>query len=277
MSWLSRDTFILPMRGQSKEMYLDTRAWSELARGNHSPPKLDQWLERNSGFLSISPHTAVELCRQPDLAGQLAEFMEPRKTVLLTHGKDEIAGKKIFWASWFDLWYPVDFSDEGARAIFIEEMQEGSICDVTHTVKEYSTWLPAWLDDSLRNVSLPDKDPWTHFNSLLKEWLAARATAAGQSLVPEGLSDPDCYRGVKLQFGFMFERFYIGQKSWSDSDFADFLHFREMAYADAVLAEESLANCIKEVQQHLPWLGPREIYDLSWLNSLRGPTQTNEV
>ena len=266
MNGFSSEKFILPTRGRWKEMYLDTKAWSELATGNRSPAKLDQWLVRNAGFLSIAPHAAVELCRKPNLAEQLVDFMAPRKTILLTHGKDEITGKKIFWANWFDLWYPVDFRDEVARKAFIEEMQEGSIHDADHTAKEYSTWMKIWLHESLQKAPLPDKNPWENFDSLLEQWIAARASDTGYSFVPEGLSDPDCYRGEKLQFGYIFERFYISQKNWSDSDIADLLHCREISYADAVVTEESLAHCIREVQQQVPGLGPREVYDLSWLN-----------
>ena len=267
MSRFSPEQFILPIRGRWKEMYIDTIAWSELARGNRSPVKLDQWLLRNAGFLSIAPHAAVELCRKPDLVGRLVDFMAPRKTVLLTHGKDEITGRQIFWASWYDLWYPVDIRDEVAREVFIEEMQEGSTFDVAHTTEEYREWLKTWLHESLLDAQPPDKNPWKLFDLLLEKWIAARTNAAGQTFVPEGLSDPDCYRGEKLQFGYIFERVYINRKTWSDSDFVALLHFREMAYAYAVFTEHILAHCIREIQRHIPDLGPRETYDLSWLNS----------
>lgn len=125
MPWFSKEKFLLPMRGIFKEMYLDTNAWSELAKRNRSSDQLDSWIKDNSGFLALSPQAAFEICRDSRLSEPLVAFMAPRRTVLLTHGNDEITGKKIFWASWYEHWYPVDFREDVACQIFIEEMQSG--------------------------------------------------------------------------------------------------------------------------------------------------------
>ena len=79
MTWFSKDKFILPMRGVWRELYLDTNAWSELAKGNRPSNRLDDWLQGNSGFLTMSPHAAIELCRRQGLAEKLVDFMAGTK------------------------------------------------------------------------------------------------------------------------------------------------------------------------------------------------------
>ena len=254
------------MRGVFKEMYLDTNAWSELAKGNRRSARLDEWLKTNDGFLTMSPHAAVELCRKPPLLSDLLDFMEERKTVLVTHGKDEITGKKIFWASWYDLWYPVDFRDKIPREIFVEEMLKCSLLDAANKVRANRTWLKEWLESSLNDAPPPGKNPWRRFDTLLSRWISARAKDAGHPFVEEGLHDPDCYRGEKLQFGYLFERFYVSRKTWEGPDFLDFLHMYEMAYADAVVTEKKLVHCIREVHQRVEGLGPSDVNDLNWLD-----------
>lgn len=127
------------------------------------------------------------------------------------------------------------------------------------------------MQNVLLNAPAPGREPWNRFSVLFERWITARAAQSGYPVVRDALAAPDCYRGERLQFWYLFERFYVSRKEWEDSDFFDFLHMRQMAYADAVVTERRLVHCIREARRHLPGVLPIEAYDLSWLD---GPSES---
>jgi hypothetical protein len=262
--WQSRN-FILPLPGIFKEMYLDTNVWSELAKGNRSANVIDRWLQENSGFLAFTGFAALELSTASRLIEGLADFISKHRTVMLRHGDHELTGRQIFWASYYDLFLPIDLNDTEHRHAFIDEMRNGTIVNAAAVVRQNKTWLKSWIENAVLTSPRPGRNPWRRFNDLLYRWLEARTSTAGYKLHADAIVDSTRYRGQKLQFAFLFERFYISGKKWQDSDFVDFLHLQDMAYADAVVTEYGLAYSLTEIARNAPGVAPPEIYTLDWL------------
>jgi hypothetical protein len=70
---------------------------------------------------------------------------------------------------------------------------------------------------------------------------------------------------MKLQFAMLFGRFFAQRASWRESDYLDYLHCSEMAYADAVVTERGLAARFREAEYHSPGIAPGEVYTVEWL------------
>jgi len=65
-------------------------------------------------------------------------------------------------------------------------------------------------------------------------------------------------------FGIIYLRYYLSKKKWQASDYLDFLHCRDMVYANTVVTERGLAENIKQVNKIIS-VGPEEVFNLSWL------------
>jgi hypothetical protein len=266
------DKFLLPLPGIFRELYLDTNAWSELAKGNRSTATLDRWLEDNAGFLALSACSASELAQRPDLVESLADFIAQRRVVMLRHGDTELSGKQIFWASYYDFFTPIDLRDEACRAAFVDEFLNGPIVRTYSESHKNREWLEQWIDSARRTSPPPRKRSWEKFPLGLAKWLKARAEAAGFALAEGAIEDPTRYRAAKLQFAYLFQRFYLSGKRFEDSDFIDYLHLQDMAYADAVVTERGIASCLREIARHAPSIVKFEVHDLSWL----GPCSSSQ-
>jgi hypothetical protein len=119
----------------------------------------------------------------------------------------------------------------------------------------------------LARIPSDRKRSWNDFPDALRRWVKHRCAGMGKEVHPEGLIDPEWYVGIKLSFGVIFHRHYLSGKKWAASDYVDYLHCSDMAYARTVVTEGSLVESIRQVTQRIPGIGPEAVHNLSWLQA----------
>lgn len=77
--------------------------------------------------------------------------------------------------------------------------------------------------------------------------------------------------GIRFGYSVLFHRYYVNRQSWQDSDYLDYLHAADMAYAKLVITERNLAECIRQATRRPEIEGPEIVVDTSWLRTAYDP------
>src|SRR5205085_1611305 len=81
------------------------------------------------------------------------------------------------------------------------------------------------------------------------------------------LANQQCYVGLRLSYSVLFLRYFINRQRWKPSDYIDYLHTADMAYAKIVVTERNLSECLRQAAQRPEVMAPEVIADLRWLEN----------
>ena len=113
----------------------------------------------------------------------------------------------------------------------------------------------------------PPDEPrdWQTFKRRVSSWIRQMCIKNGHAVNENGIADPACYVGIRLGFAVLFSRYYVNRQTWGDSDYLDYLHAADMAYAKLVVTERNLAECLRQATRRQEIDGPEFAVDISWL------------
>lgn len=247
-------------------LYLDTNAWSGLAKGRYDTELVRQWAETHQCYVWLSRFQLAELSADTRLAGPLAEIVRKLRPVFIDRELNEFSGEK---------WHKVKTSREIPLILdeqvtmdeFVDQMTSGTIRQANQQLRTDAQGFEVMLQAGLQAVPTMRTRSWRELNDSMARWINDRCARQGVTLHPDAVSDPERYVGTKLAFGVIFARYYLSGKVWNRSDYVDYLHCSDMAYAHTVVTEKNLAECIRQVTRRVPGLGPQNVHDLSWLTT----------
>jgi hypothetical protein len=206
----------------------------------------------------------AELSRDTRLAAPLSLLLKDMPVVVLDHGQNDLQGQP--WhktAVAYDEW--IHLTNEELIREFIYQLCKGPIQAAAISLRKDAEAFGATLHAAL--ASLPSGAPrrWADFPERLNSWIRARCELNGVAANEEALGHPDCYVGLRLAYGVLFSRYYIGRKSWVSSDYIDYLQTSDIAYAGIVVTERNLGECIRQLSKRSEVTTPEFVADLSWL------------
>ncbi len=247
-------------------LYLDTCAWSNLAKRTYSPEPLARWCKEEATYVWLSRFQLAELSGDTRLARPLGKILQEINAVVIDRELNEFSG---------DPWHKVKVGFEmplilnGNEALdaFTEMMISSPIRPANYKLREDAEEFKKMIENLLANVPSDRKRSWHDFPKALRSWIEYYCARNGKPVHPEGHTDPERYVGLKLSFGIVFLRYYLNGQSWKGSDYVDYLHCSDMPYARTVVTEKNLRECIRQVTKEIPGLGPQEVHDLKWLAS----------
>lgn len=246
------------------ELYLDTNVWIDLARKREPAKRVLEWLGVEKGYIALTRFQMTEMSAAADLAPPLADLIALTRTVMVDRGRSEFSGagrKEIIPEMFLEL----DLTDTASKVAFIESFQSSTFVEARREMNASSVNFRQWIERSLSQATAPGPTPWRKFDSLVTRWVIQRCGAARVEPDTNKLGEPECYQGLKLQFGVIFLRYYLGNQKWRNTDFADLMHCVDMPHAQTVVTERNLCEQIRQVKKQLPGLGPEEVCNMDWL------------
>lgn len=250
-----------------RAMYLDTNAWSELAKGNLPDTIIHSWLSEELNYLVLAPYQLVELSLRSDLGEGLVQIFKRNRTFMVSRGLDEELNGRGSWGMGFDVFTPLEGDREDILDAWLDEFRAKTARrDFDGQADRFVDSTRQWIERSLKEAPGPPPRPWQpHFWRFVDRMVRDRCQANGFIYKPDRLQRQDCYRGSKLQLAVLYERYYLRRKKWVDSDYLDLMHLLELAYAEIVVTERSLAAALNAIQHSIPQLSVPDARNLSWL------------
>jgi hypothetical protein len=247
-------------------LYLDTCAWSNLAKGLYDAAPIKQWCRENSTYVWLSRFQLAELSADTRLARPLGLVLQQLDAVVVDREVNEFTGEPWYKVK-ESLVMPLNLNSDTAIDAFVEMMISGPIRGANYQLKSDGEAFRQLIDDMLARVPSDRKRSWADFPDALRRWIENRCAGVGEKVHPDGLIDPNRYVGLKLSFGVIFHRYYLSGKTWKTSDYVDYLHSSDMAYARTVVTEAGLTESIRQVTQRITGIGPEAVHNLSWLQA----------
>ena len=245
-------------------LYLDTCAWSNLAKGLYKVAPVKQWCRENSAYIWLSRFQLAELSADTRLARPLGLLLQQLNAVMVDREVNEFSGEPWYKVK-EGLVMPLNLKSDTAIDAFEDMMISGPIRGANYQLKSDGEAFRQLIEDMLARVPSDQKRSWADFPDALRRWIENRCASMGKDVHPDGLTDPDRYVGLKLSFGVVFHRYYLSGKIWKTSDYVDYLHCSDMAYARTVVTEAGLAESIRQVTRRIPGIGPEVAHNLKWL------------
>jgi len=109
---------------------------------------------------------------------------------------------------------------------------------------------------------------WSDLKPRLESWIRVKCEERGLKPDDSAIEDPECYVGLRLSYAVLFSRYLLGRKKWEASDYFDYLHSSDMAYAGVVVTESNLQETIVQSSKRPEINGPHCVNRLSWLKEL---------
>lgn len=250
----------------TKQLYLDTNVWSELAKGNYSTNQIRNWISTEKGYVILSRFQVVELCRAPHLAENIMQLAIDLEAVFVDRGQNEFTGAKRRDIK-YDLFLPLRMPDAEAKKAFVEMIQSPDIKAARSKLDSDAIQFSMDLQSALDAVPPTRRRSWDQFDASLEKWLRGRCRYRNVDMHPEGLTDDERYAGIKLSYALLYFRYFLSSKIWESSDYVDYLHCSDMAYSDTVITERSLAGFLNDIKNRHPDFSPRQVHTLRWLSS----------
>lgn len=245
-------------------VYLDTNAWSILIKRQVSFEPLKLWVQRTGHHIWLAKFQIAELVRDTRLALPFAELLRNLPVVMLDRDQNEFQGQPWHKVEiYFDEY--IHLTDQALVDEFERQMLYGPFRDVAaQTVKDGESFRLA-LEQSLGSVGGPSN--WTEFPKRLEGWVRAKCSQQGIPVDERALNDPQCYVGLKLSFGVLFLRYLMNRQRWRTSDYIDYLHVADMAYARVAVTEKNLGECIRQLAKRPELTTPEVVADLRWIEN----------
>lgn len=246
-------------------VYLDTNAWSSLAKNDIPVEPLRNWLKANP-YLSVllSRFQIGELVKDTRLAKGVAKIAEKLPLVFADRGTNELNGDPWYTVK-YEMVMPISLPDTSSRNAFADFLKDRGVRDTMENLKADAKSWQDMLLDVLSKVPCERKRSWREFPRFLESWIRNRCDSNGIPFQAIGVTDPNRYIGLKLCAGVMFLRYYINRIDFFESDYLDFLHASDMPYSHIVVTERNLCECIKQTSTQLPGNGPDRVVTLGWL------------
>jgi len=251
--------------GSRHGVYLDTNAWSELAKSNIPIDPLGQWLKDRCQMLVITRFSIGELSKDDRLAQQVASLIERLDVVFADLGTNDLSGKNRKDVS-YELFMRLTPQDNAAKVELLKLFQSPQIRETMHGLnKDAEQW-----KNRIVNVVASKQDggwTWDDFESTMYDLVKGTCESSGNNFLEVAFFDPNCYVGIKLAFGVVFARYFISKKQFASSDYVDFLHCSDMAYFEVVVTEAGLREAIKQARKRMSGYGTNYVHNLQWLKN----------
>ena len=249
-------------------LYLDTNAWSLLAKGEIPWEPLLAWVEAKGFYLWIARFQIAELSNDTRLARPMAELLRHLPVVLVDRGQNELLGEHWYKVK-ADLELFLLLTTQELVDEFIDQVLGSPIRDAVSQVASDAADFRAWLEQALASIPPATPRTWESFPARLERWIRSKCDANGVAVREDALASRECYIGLRLAFSVLFLRYFVNQQRWKPGDYVDFLHAYDMAYSAAVITERNMAECIRQAARRPEVLAPAEVHDLSWLRDLK--------
>jgi hypothetical protein len=250
-------------------VYLDTNAWSTLAKGTIPTEPLQAWLHQNACHLWMARFQLAELTGDTRLARPVADLLRHLPVWVLDYGQNEFQG---------DPWYKVKVDHEEFIRLdqddlfdeFVAQLDSGPIQEARNRLAQDGENFRIWVEQAQANNPLRIPRNWHNLPERLERWIRFQCERNNVPINERALLDRDCYVGLRLSFSVLYLRYFITSQTWCTSDYIDYLHASDMPYARVVVTERNLAECIRQAAKRPEVSAPETVVDLSWLTNPSG-------
>ncbi len=247
-------------------VYLDTNAWSALAKHEISYRPLLDWVQANGCHVWMARFQVAELSRDTRLARPMAELLRHLPVVLMDREQHEFSGEP-----WYRVKVGLDeflrLSTEDLVGAFVREMEYGPIARTRAQLDRDAEIFSDWLAKAMAAMPANVPKDWSSFPRRLERWIRHQCRRNGASVREAALENPECYVGLRLSYAVLFLRYFINRQHWKSSDYIDYLHVADMAYAAVVVTERNLAECIRQAAKRPEVMVSDIGADLAWLRA----------
>jgi hypothetical protein len=254
------------VNGIRDAVYLDTNAWSSLAKHEIDPGPLAQWVERNCCFVWLARMQLAELSARREIIEGLADVLGVLGVLLIDYGQNDFSGKPWNLVQ-TDLHQYIRLNTPELKAAFVKEFAPPALEKVREQLRNDGDAFGRWLEDSVAAIPASDSRDWQTFPHRLRLWIRQMCAKNGHAIDERALEDPRCYAGLRLGYAVLFVRYVINDQRWKPADFLDYLHAADMAYAKVAVTERNLAECIRQALRRPEVTGPELAVPLSWLQN----------
>ena len=251
--------------GTRDALYLDTNAWSTLAKGYADPIPVADWLERTNSVIVITRFSIGELTKDDRLAANLADLIESLTVIFVDLGTNDLSGQQWNLVPYEKI-LSLKPADAEAKAALVDLLQDSQIRNTMAAIRSDAA---TWQTRMEQMIQQRPKWTWNDFNAQLQRFIRDTCVGCGRTVNDEGLNDNNVYVGVKLAFGVAYQRYFLNRQPFRPSDYVDYLHASDMPYFKAVVTERGMCAAIKEIQRRLPGLGPEEVHNLTWFDEIK--------
>ncbi|MDR3579564.1 MAG: hypothetical protein P4L44_06355 [Oryzomonas sp.] len=243
-------------------IYLDTNAWSMLAKGLRPIVPLAKWVAERGYFVWMARMQLAEISARRDILVGLADVLEHLPVVFLDHDQSEYDGG-YWWDVGISNFEYLNLTTPDLKSVFVSEMWD-QLASVREQLKSDGVNFWSWL--KLGIAAIPPEGPqgWARFTKSVESRI--RFLAGSRLSDEEWLKDPDRFIGIRLAHSVLFARYVVTNSKWQGTnDYLDYLHASDMAYAKVVLTERNLANCLRQARSRLKLIAPDLIVETNWL------------
>jgi hypothetical protein len=256
--------------GERDAVYLDTCAWSALAKGEFPHEPLFSVARANGWIVLLSRMQVAELSAKPDLIEKLADLLEQLEVVFIDRVTNEFSGKPWNQVQ-IEVGSRICLSDEGMKGAFVQAFTSPQLEETRLGLKRDRDAFRLWLEQEMAKLRPDERRTWADFGPRVEKWIRQQCQKNDVTVSETGLSDPDCYAGLRLSYAVLVARYLINRQRWRDSDYLDYLHAADMAYAKIVVAERNLAECLRQAVRRPEVSGPELIKEMDWLKTATLP------
>lgn len=253
------------LHGIRDSVYLDTNAWSMLAKGEVSVEPLVEWVRKHNYYIWIARFQLAELTAKKSIMKRMADILEKVGVIVLDRGQEEFNGQpwnqvKVVFQQHIQL------KNNELKEAFVTEMTSSAMARAREQVKNDGKNFQKWLEEELDKIH-NDPRSWKSFPERVKKWITQQLRRNGWEPISGALDNPCCYAGLRLSYAVLFLRYFLNRQRWRSSDYVDYLHAADMAYAKVVVTEKNLCECLLQVSKRRELCTPDAIFNTSWLSN----------
>jgi hypothetical protein len=247
-------------------VYLDTNAWSRLAKKEIGFEPLRRWVDENGRYLWLARFQVAELSASKSLAPLMADLLSNLPVVMVDYGQNEFSGEP-----WYRVKVEVDqylkINSPELLDSLVKEFLDGPIREANRRVSMDGEVFQRQLEAVIGEIPSGTSFGWQEFPGRLESWIRWQCQRNGVAVQERSLADRNCYIGLRLSFAVLYARYFLNRQRWKASDYKDYLHASDMAYAGVVVTERNLAECIRQAAKRPEVLAPEIVAELEWLNN----------
>jgi hypothetical protein len=241
-------------RHERDAVYLDTNAWSALAKGQISFEPLKKWVKENGYYLWMTRFSMVELAGDTRLSRPFANLLKEFPVVMLDYGGNELKGSP---------WYSVEIVEQQILQItddlvdvIVDEYASGPIRDARAKILEDGRDFGMSIQKEVSELPAEKTRHWSGFAELMSKRIRRKCQHNGIEINEAAIQNLECFIGERLSHSVVYWRYFISRQSWKPSDYIDYLHTMDMAYARTVITENNLTECIRQVARKTKIMTP---------------------
>jgi hypothetical protein len=124
-----------------------------------------------------------------------------------------------------------------------------------------------WLHNQIAALPVDAPRDWSTFPLRVENWIRQMCAKNNREVCEHAVANPECYAGIRLSYAVLFIRYFINGQTWQDTDYIDYLHADDIAYAKIVVTERNLADNIRQATRRPEVTGPNHVFSMSWLQA----------